>query len=249
MKKVFSCVMALLLIATLSVTVLAAPSDFVPSVQMKPGPSIVEQETIDGVPGAAIIVMPDGREVAVPEGSIVITPIGDKDKADDETKKALEDAFNKIQNAESLEDLMDGLQDILDQIANGTDVKDLIITDLFHVGLDGEYSELLEDGGELRVRLDGQDGLIAALKQNGDKWSAIYGDMFVDNGDGTYTLIIKDLGVYAFFRDVIGSSADYDDPDHASPQTGDMTWMLYVLPAVLVMIGFVCLAVAKKQKA
>lgn len=248
MKKFMACLMAIVMMATLSVSALAAESDFVPSVEMKPGPEIVDQ-VIDGVPGKAVIVLPDGREVVVPEGAIVITPISKKDEADDDTKKELEDAFDKIVNADSLEELIDGLQGLLGQIADGTDAEDLIVTDLFHVDLTGDYAKYIDEGGQLRIKLKASDDLLALLQQNGDEWEMLHGDLFVDNGDGTYTLIINKLGVYAFVRDVVAGSVDYDDPAQSSPQTGDMLWVVMLISGLLAVSASFCFVMAKKQKA
>ncbi len=248
MKKIMVVLTAVVLVASLCVPVFAAKGDFVPSVEMKPGPVIVDQE-VDGVPGVAVIITQDGKEIIVPEGALIITPFSKKADASDKTRKELEDAFDKIANAATLEDLLDGLQDILDSIANGTDVADLVVTDLFHVDLTGDYADYMKDGAKLRIKLKSDDDLIALLQQNGDAWKAIYGDLFVDNGDGTYTLTIDKLGVYAMLRDAVGASVDYDDPAQSSPQTGDMLWVLMTIPAALAIGGVFCLVMSKKQKA
>ena len=248
MKKILAGVMAVVLMVSCCITTMAAPSDFVPSIELKPGPGLVEQVTQDGRPGYGIIVMPDGTEIPVPGGAIIITPIVDADDADEAIRDALENAYDQLQNSGSLDELVDNLQEILDSIANGTDVDDLVITDIFHIFVTDEYREYLEQGGKLHVKLDVDSDVIAALKKLGDEWSALFGDNLIDNGDGTYTLIIDQSCVIAFMRDAGNVDVDYNDPEQSSPQTGDFTVVMLIGVAALVGCAALLFAAAKKQK-
>jgi len=248
MKKILACMLAVVMLVSCSMTAFAATNDYVPSIEIKPGPEVIEQETDDGRPGMGIIVMPNGEQIPVPGGSIIITPIVDKDKADQDIRDALEEAFSNIKDAGGLDELVKDLQDILDKIANGTDVDDLVITDIFHIFLSDEYNEYLEKGGKLHIKLQGVDGLIAALQNAGGKWGVLFGDMFIDNGDGTYTLVIDKMGVYALFRDAGKVDVDYADPDKSSPQTGDMTVMFMVAFVVLASCAAAALVIYKKKR-
>ena len=248
MKKILAGMMAVVLMMSCCILTAAAPNDFVASIELKPGPGLVEQETQDGRPGYAIIVMPDGTEIPVPNGGIIITPLVDADDAEDAIREALEDAFEQLQSIGSLDELVDNLQEILDSIANGTDVDDLVITDIFHIFVTDEYREYLEQGGKLHVKLDVDSDVIAALKNIGDEWSALFGDNLIDNGDGTYTLIIDQSCVIAFARDAGQVDVDYNDPEQSSPQTGDFTVVMMIGAAALLGCAAVWFVAAKKQK-
>lgn len=213
MKKFTTILLALVMVLALMVPVSAASDDFVPSAEIKPAPGVVEKPTEDGTPAQGEIVMPDGTVVPVPGVSIIITPLDGADTAVPPTiGDDLDDAYDELKNAESLEDLIDGLQDILDQIDDGTDVEDLVITDLFHVYLDDEYSEYLEEGGKLYITFKPTSDVLLALTDTDDKWSALFGDSLVDNGDGTYTLVITKSGVVAFVKSAASVNVDPDEP-------------------------------------
>ncbi len=249
MKKILACVLSMVMLLTCTVTAMAAPNDFVPSIEQKPGPGLVQQQTQDGRPGYGIIVMPDGKEIAVPESDIIITPIGDADKAEDDVREALENALESIKDADSLEEIIKNIQDLLDTLADGTDADDLVITDLFHVGVTNDYKELLDKGGKLQLKFDGLSGLIAAMKKDNGKWSSLLDGLFKDNGDGTYTLIIDSEGVFAFLRDAGKVDVDYSDPEQSSPQTGDMTVLMIVSALTLIACAAAMFAFVKKQQA
>lgn len=249
MKKIMTIMLSLLLIASMVMPAAAATDDFVSSIEIKPGPGVVDTPTTGGEPAFGVIVLPDGTEVVIPEGSIIITPIGGKEDADEETQKALEDAYNDLKNSQTLDELIDNLQDILDQIAPGTEVKDLVITDIFHVDLDDEYEKYLDQGGVLKITIKSDADLIASLLDANGEWNTLFGDKFVDNGDGTYTMYITDLGVFALFKDAGSVDVDPDKPGVSSPTTSDNTLVLTVAGSVFALAAVLFFALSKKQEA
>jgi len=245
MKKLFSVLFAVLMLATCVLSVSAAENDFVPSIELKPGPGIVPGTTEDGTPSYGEIVMPDGTVIPLPEGTIVITPIAKADSAAEEIEKALNEAYDKLVGSESLEDLIDNLKEVLGDI----DSDDLVITDLFHIDVTGEYENYIDEGGKLHITLSATEDLIAALIEKDGTWKALFGDSFIDNGDGTYTLVIDGDGIYAFAKDVTSVDVDPDNPGQDSPTTGDNTYVYVIGAVAFVMMAGVLLVVAKKQKA
>ena len=250
MKKIITVLMALVLMSSFAFGAYAAPSDFVPSAEIKPGPDIVVDPDEDGVPAYGEIIMPDGTVIVVPEGVIIITPVKDKDDVDvpsigEDLNSSLED----VKNADTLEDLIDNLQDILDQIANGTDVDDLIITDMFHIYIPEEYEKYLEEGGKLKITLKLPEDTLLGFADINDVWSVLFGDSFIDNGDGTVTLYITGSGTYSFVKDSGKVDVDPDSPGVSSPTTGDRTVQFVAFGVFFAVAGAALLIVAKKQKA
>lgn len=250
MKKIASILFALVMALSLAATVAAAPGDFVPSAEVKPGPGIVEKPDEDGKTVIGQIVMPDGTIIKVPGGAIVITPIKDADSAKDPSiTDDLNASKDDVDNVGSLDDLVDSLQDILDQIADGVDVDDLVITDMFHIYISDEYVEYLEEGGVLQITLKVPEGTLLTLTDINGVWGALFGDKFVDNGDGTYTLYITDIGTYAFVKDSGKVDVDPDSPGVSSPTTGDNTIVYVLMGSAFAMAAVAFLVAAKKQKA
>ncbi len=250
MKKMMAVLLAVVLVMTLSLSVMAAPSDFVPSAEIKPAPGIVDQPTEDGTPAVGVIIMPDGTIIPVPSDAIIITPLeGADDAVPPSIGDALDNSFDDVNNASSLEDLIDSLQDILDQIANGVSADNLVITDMFHIYLTDEYAKYLDEGGKLQLILRAPAGVLMTFADINGVWSALFGDSFIDNGDGTYTLIISDIGTYAFVKDAGKVDVDPDAPGVSSPTTGDKTTLYIVIGSVLMLAAIVFAYAAKKQKA
>ncbi len=245
MKKLFSVLLAVLMLATCVLAVSADENDFVPSIELKPGPGIVPGTTEDGTPSYGEIVMPDGTVIPLPEGSIVITPIAKADSAADEIENALKEAYDKLVGADSLEDLIENLEEILGDI----DAEDLVITDLFHVDVTGEYENYVDEGGKIHITLSATDDLIAALIEKDGAFKTLFGDNFIDNGDGTYTLIIDGDGIFAFLKNAASVDVDPDNPDQDSPTTGDTTYVYVIGAVVFAMMAGALLVASKKQKA
>ncbi len=250
MKKLMALVMTMVMLVAFAVPAMAAENDFVPSVEVKPGPEIiVGTDDENGTPSYGTIVMPDGTKIPLPEGSITITPISKADSATEDIEEALKDAFEELSGAESLEDLIDQLKEILEEQFPGVDVDDLVITDLFHVDVSEDYEEYFEQGGKLELTISATDELILALNKKDSIWSLLFGSNFIDNGDGTYTLIIDGEGIFALLKNVLSIDVDPENPGQDSPTTGDMSY-LYVIGGVLfTMMAGALLIVAKKQKA
>lgn len=247
MKKMVSLILAIVVLAVCTFSVTAAGNDFVPSIEIKPGPGIVENPAESGNGG--IIIMPDGTEVIVPVSEIIITPIAQAGEADDHIRQALEDAFADITGAGSIADIIGGLQGILDQIADGVVAGDLVVSDLFHVDLTGDYAKYVEEGGTLTITFSASSDVAIALSKIGGAWSAVYGDALVLNADGSVTMSINSIGVYAFLKNAAQVDVDPENPGISSPTTGYNYTMYAVIAVVLLMVSAVLFVAYKKQNA
>lgn len=248
MKKWISVVLAVLMMTAMMLPVAAATEDFVPSIEIKPGPGVVEKPGEDGSITVGEIVMPDGSVVPVPEGALIITPYAEKDDASEETKSALEEAFSELSDATSLDQLVSDLKDVLKQLDPDVDVEDLVVTDLFHVEVIGEYSDYIAQGGVLKITYEVTDDFIVSLIKT-DAWKTLFGDSFVDNGDGTITVSMSSGNIVAFLKNVATIDVDPDNPGQSSPVTGDNTAMFMMIAVAFVGAAVLFFVAAKKQKA
>lgn len=136
MKKVLSCLLAVLLLASFSVMAFAA--DPVPS---------VEAEEV--VPAVAEALDADGNDVA---SSIVITDYADKDTLPEAAQEQLDGA------AEALKDLaaiIEGNEDLKELVGD----KDVDVESLFDISTVGEVSLPVD----LKLELDNADNFAALL--------------------------------------------------------------------------------------
>ena len=245
MKKCLTVFLALVMAVSLMLPVAAAKGDFVPSAEVKPAPGVVEKPTEDGTPAVGEIVLPDGTVIPVPGTAIIITPLEGADSAEPSSiGEELTDAFEELLDAEDLKDLIEQLEEILDNLG----IEDVVISDLIHIYIDDEYEKYLEEGGKLNITFELPEDVILAITQNGDIWSALFGENFVVNGDGTVTITVSKSGVIGFLKNASSVDVDPDNPDVSSPTTGDFT-MCYVLIGAAFAVAAVVFAVfAKKQK-
>lgn len=250
MKKVLTSVLALVLSVLLVVPTLAAKSDFVPSAEIKGAPNFIEQILPDGTVVIGNIVLPDGASVSVPKGEIVITPLLNADTAVPSIiGDQLNQAHKELLDAGSLTDIIPNIDEILSQIDENVNVDDMAITQLFHVFLNDEYSKYLDEGGVLAVTFDADDAVMLGLLNANGEWDTLFGDDFVDNGDGTYTVRLKKSGVIALLKNASSISVNPDAPGVSSPTTSDSTSVYTTLFVVFFAASVAFVLGSKKQKA
>ncbi len=250
MKKAFASILALVLSVLLMVPTMAAPSDFVPSAEIKGAPNFIEHVLPDGTVVIGNIVMPDGASVSVPKGEIIITPLLDADTAEPSIiGEQLNQAYKELLNAESLKDIIPNIDEIIAQIDKDARVEDMVITQLFHVYFSDEYLKYLDEGGVLAVTFDADDAVMLGLLNSNGEWSALFGDDLIDNGDGTYTIRLRKPGVIALLKNASSVSVNPDAPDVSSPTTSDSTSVYMTLFVVFFAASVAFVLASKKQKA
>ncbi len=249
MKKIFAVALALVMMVTMMVPVFAATDDFVPSIEIKPGPGVVVRPNEEGVIIGGEIITPDGEVIEVPEVSIIVTPFGGAENADDETKKALDEAFDDLSKADSIKDVIEGLEDVIDAIIPGGKVEDLIISDLFHVDVDGNYDEYVEEGGVVKVTYELPDDKVIPVVKVDGKWQPLSSDKYVINADGTITITVTPGTIVAFLKDSGVVNVDPENPGQSSPVTGVDTTAVAVIAVLFAGAAVAFFASAKKQNA
>lgn len=109
MKKIAVCLMAVVLVLTMSVSVFAA-GNFVSSPSVQSTPELVDYVFTGDC-----------------EGELVVTPYSDRDSLDSDDKNLLEDAYQTIYDSDDLTDLFDGIE--IPEGKSGLGVSDLFFID------------------------------------------------------------------------------------------------------------------------
>ena len=119
MKKLAMVSVLLLMIVSLSVTVLAAPNGFIPSVSGRPDPSLDDFVSSN----------PTGTE------QIIVTPFDEIEELPEELQELFEEAYEAIVNSEQITDLNTALAEVAQ--AKGVAFDDLAVSDLVDIRLVG----------------------------------------------------------------------------------------------------------------
>lgn len=251
MKK-FAMFLSVLLIAVTLAAPVSAAVNFNPSVEQKPAPTVDTVTDANGNEVSAIIRDQDGNEVhGVASGDITVTPVSALDQAAADISEMLSNAYEQIQQANTIADLVPTIGEFLQSIGNTvTQVADLVVRDVFDVSLTGTAAEYLaQEGNNITLRFDlglaPSATLIVLHNYEGSNWEIIPDDRVVQNADGTVDVTFDSLSPIAFVVDSTetdtSASTDADAP--TSPQTGDSS-LPPVAGAGLIGLGCVALASA-----
>ena len=162
----------------------------------------------------------------------------------------LTNAYEQIQQADTIADLVPTIGDFLQAIGSASQVADLVVRDVFDVSLTGTAAEYLaQEGNNITLRFDlglaPSATLIVLHNYEGSNWEIIPDDRVVQNADGTVDVTFDSLSPIAFVVDSTetdtSASTDADAP--TSPQTGDSS-LPPVAGAGLIALGCVALASA-----
>lgn len=222
MKNAKKLIMALALAAVLAFSVTAA--DFTPSVQQKQAPSIVTSNDSEGNDCVAIIKDANGKEVySVKSGEIVVTSLAESNAKGGDVKKNLQSAYDQVNNAKSLTDLVPGLADLLKTEYKDVRSTDLVVRDLFDVSVIGTAAEYLAvDGNTISITfgigVEKTLPLFVIHNTDGTNWELISGNNAVRNNDGSVTVTFNSLSPIGFV--VVNTNLEVKD-DTKSPQTFD----------------------------
>ena len=226
MKKILICLVVALLCVSMAAPAYA--TDFTPSVENKPAPSIVPVIDEDGNPRPGVILDEDGNIISyLDEDCLVMTSVADADISTEIPK----DAKNLL--LWLYQQLVKGDMKMPYELHNPTyGPDDMAIRDLFDVTfLCGDHPEMLEAVGvvlvltfDLGVKPD-QDVSVMTYKEEDGGWADIHD--ITNNGDGTVTCVFEHLCPVAF------SVATGDGPI----QTGDTdtfsVWGIVALGALV----------------
>ena len=252
MKKLALFLSVLLIAVTLAAPASAAVN-FTPSVEQKPAPSVDPITDSSGNEVSAVIRDQDGEEVhgvSIDSGELIVTPISQASQAAQAISEMLTNAYEQIQQADTIADLVPTIGDFLQTIGSASQVADLVVRDVFDVSLTGTAAEYLaQEGNNITLRFDvgvaPSATLIVLHNYEGSNWEIIPDDRVVQNADGTVDVTFDSLSPIAFVVDSTetDTSASTDANAPTSPQTGDSS-LPPVAGAGLIALGCVALASA-----
>ena len=252
MKKLALFLSVLLIAVTLAAPASAAVN-FTPSVEQKPAPTVDPITDSNGNQVSAIIRDQNGEEVhgiSIDSGELIVTPISQASQAAQAISEMLTNAYEQIQQADTIADLVPTIGDFLQTIGSASQVADLVVRDVFDVSLTGTAAEYLaQEGNNITLRFDvgvaPSATLIVLHNYEGSNWEIIDDDKVVINNDGSVDVTFDSLSPIAFVVDSTetdtSASTDADAP--TSPQTGDSS-LPPVAGAGLIALGCVALASA-----
>lgn len=230
MKKFASLLMAALLMVAMALPASAAVN-FVDSVEQKPAPSVETVTDASGNQVSAIIQDASGNEVhGVTADQMSITPVSGAANAPAEIREQLEAAYEQIQNAASVADLVPDVDvaSLLSAMGSSSSVEDLVVRDVFDVSVSGEAAEFLAQEGNtitfrFQLNIAPSSTLLVLHNYEGSNWEVIDDDKVVINNDGSVDVTFDSLSPVAFVVDKTetDTSASTDDDAPTSPQTGD----------------------------
>ncbi|MFR6278724.1 MAG: hypothetical protein ACLULM_07675, partial [Acutalibacter sp.] len=203
MKK-FAMFLSVLLIAVTLAAPVSAAVNFNPSVEQKPAPTVDTVTDANGNEVSAIIRDQDGNEVhGVASGDITVTPVSALDQAAADIREMLTNAYEQIQQANTIADLVPTIGDFLQTIGSTAQVADLVVRDVFDVSLTGTAAEYLaQEGNNITLRFDlglaPSATLIVLHNYEGSNWEIIPDDRVVQNADGTVDVTFDSLSPIAF---------------------------------------------------
>ena len=252
MKKLALFLSVLLIAVTLAAPASAAVN-FTPSVEQKPAPTVDTVTDSNGNQVSAIIRDQNGEEVhgvSIDSGELIVTPISQASQAAQAISEMLTNAYEQIQQADTIADLVPTIGDFLQTIGSAAQVADLVVRDVFDVSLTGTAAEYLaQEGNNITLRFDlglaPSATLIVLHNYEGSNWEIIPDDRVVQNADGTVDVTFDSLSPIAFVVDSTetDTSASTDANAPTSPQTGDSS-LPPVAGAGLIALGCVALASA-----
>ena len=252
MKKLALFLSVLLIAVTLAVPASAAVN-FTPSVEQKPAPTVDPITDSNGNQVSAIIRDQNGEEVhgiSIDSGELIVTPISQASQAAQAISEMLSNAYEQIQQADTIADLVPTIGEFLQTIGSAAQVADLVVRDVFDVSLTGTAAEYLaQEGNNITLRFDlglaPSATLVVLHNYEGSNWEIIPDDRVVQNADGTVDVTFDSLSPIAFVVDSTetDTSASTDANAPTSPQTGDSS-LPPVAGAGLIALGCVALASA-----
>lgn len=221
MKKVFAICLALVMVLSLSVSVMAA-SNFIESPSKNRAPGVVDCE----------------NESEDCTATIVVTPFGDRENLTDDEKKELEDAYNQIVNADKLTDMFSGITDVM---PGGMLETDLSVSDLFHIYYDNCGNHQSHGKFDITLSTDTLQGFVGLIQFVDGQWQVVT-DAKVDGNKISFES--DKLSTYAVV-------VDRTKAESTSPVTGTplSTYITFAAAFALVCCAAVTVVVATKKKA
>ncbi len=219
MKKVFTVVLAMVMVLTMGVSAFAATDSFFKSPSVNPAPDL---EKVDN---------PNDGCTA----EIIITPYSERDELDDESQKDIEDAYDTIKNNEDGSSLDEALEELAD---DDHPVDALAISDLFDIDYTNCDIHDEHDPVTITITAETANNFVGLLVYVNGEWKIVDGTT-VNKEETTLTFKAAEFGPYAIVVDTEGS------PSTGDP---GIPWFWFVLLGVSG-AGLIAVAIVSKKRA
>lgn len=165
MKKFFAIAIMFAMVCAMTLSVAAAPANFLQSPSFNKTPVIIDFECSD----------PDWK------GEIYITSYGDRNVLDLIDREKLENAYNSIRDALNVSTLIPDIADIATNLGVSSDK--LGISDLFHIGISDSTD------GKFKIKLDSETikNFVGLVYFEDGAWHVVDGAFIDDNGYLVFT--------------------------------------------------------------
>lgn len=222
MKKIIMLCLTIVVIASLSISVLATMGGFVSSPSGKPAPELVS-----------------GKNVS--EGCVarlILTAYKDRDELSEDARQKIEKAYSDIVGTQDLSSLNGAIKDIADRL--GIDASDLAVSDLFDISAtncDGH-----EDHGHFDITLksDTLKNFVCLLHYYGDEWHIVENAEVTHNGEH----LEFDEDQLSPFAIVVSTGKAPVEPVN----TDNSAWIIAIIAVAVAIIGFIVFFVFKRKK-
>ncbi|MGN0631477.1 MAG: hypothetical protein ACI4JN_09145 [Ruminococcus sp.] len=185
MKKITAVFAAFAALTLFLVPLKAYAAEFVPSIEQKDGPSLIEDDITD-----------ENRK-------LIITPISQSEQApNNEITENLINAYEELKNT-PLDQINSELDSAADELGGYTH-EDLVITNVFDLSVINDNNEIISIDSEvcsinidLGLKEDEPSPIIIFKGKNDNQWIIIDYNSFKRNPDNTITLFLKSTGQIA----------------------------------------------------
>ena len=163
--------------------------------------------------------------------TLIVTPYGERDTLDEDSRKTLEEAYGQIAGNKNLGDLSDDLKALAEKL--GLDVTNLAVSDLFNIGYEG-CDDHTDHSYTVKLKPEILKNFVTVMQYVDGKW------IVVENAkaEGGYlTMSSKYYGPVAIVVEK-GNTA-----------TGDSFPWIYLVLMVVSAAGLVTVSVLYKKKA
>lgn len=163
--------------------------------------------------------------------TLIVTPYGERDTLDEDSRKTLEEAYGQIAGDKNLGNLSDELKDLAEKL--GLDVTNLAVSDLFNIGYEG-CDDHTDHSYTVKLKPEILKNFVTVMQYVDGKWIVIENA----KAEGGYlTMSSKYYGPVAIVVEK-GNTA-----------TGDSFPWIYLVMMVVSAAGLVAVSVMYKKKA
>lgn len=220
MKKIIAVCLALVIAASTTLTVFAAPGLFWSSPSGQPAPIVINFDPANDACTA----------------TLVITPYVSRDDLTDAQRELIEKAYKSIANAKTLTDLNANFASFV--ASQGIDAKYLAVSNLFDIHVIG--CEFHEGHNEFDITLsvDSLHNFVGLLHMNQDGVWEMVPDAHVEQNETHIVFSVEGFSPFAIIVDTTGEP----------PQTGDSIMIICTVVMAASIIALACVMHKRKKQ-